>query len=751
MSQKTYLWILKTGIYASFIIFLFVFKNLLFPYITSKQIPFNILIEVLTVFWLAFIIKYPKWSPFKTKNKIKNCITYGLIAFFGVLTISCFTGVDFNLSFWGDVERMLGVFHLLHFLVFYFIIITVMRDWKDWKMLFTVSLIAGFFVAIKGLTGGNNHSTIGNTAYVSGLMIFSIYFAIILFFKETKYKNWRWLYLLTLPTIFMEFKSAGTSGALVGLAFSVVCFSFLYGLFYAIKKDKEKQDWKKAIIFLGLFIIIAGSTIFIFTNRDNKFVSKIEPVKEININKNTFQTRLISWNAAIKDFRGHWLLGVGHGNYAIIFDRHFKASFYDYSRGETYFDRAHNNILDIMSTSGILGLVTHLFIFIAIGVYLFRALSKKRIGILEFCLISSLLIAYFVQNLAVFDSFVTYVSFMVILGYIHFVANTEEESGGTKNLLLEGDRDIDNNETSSLVVAGVILLVIMYQFNILPIKMLIKTIDGQILFGQNKLLEAIAVYDEALGYETVLDRDSRDTLVRSLISRSNQIAALDQQKAKEIINFGIDQMQRNITLAPGDSLMNMQLARMYDVGFRVIQDKDKKQEYADKSMEAINASLTASPERIPVYFLKSQFLVNQGKIEEAIKILEYSGTLNEKYFENSCQLGQVYLIAGKDDQGFEYIDKCMDNGGVGFIGYKGAVEKSINHYAEEGDISRLLMLYEHLLKFDRNNPKIWINIARLYAKTGNIEKSEAAARQAAKINPELKADVESFIKSLKNQ
>jgi len=750
MSQKAYLWILRTGIYSSFIIFLLVLKNLLFPYITSKQIPFNILVEILTIIWISFIIKYPQWNPFKSKNK--KLITIGLISFFSALTLSCFTGIDFNLSFWGDVERMLGVFHLIHFLFFYLIIITIMKDWKDWRILFATSTITSLIISIIGLyTGSNNHSTIGNTAYVSGLLIFAIYFSVILFFKDIKFKGWRWLYLAPMPFLLLEFKSAGTTGALVGLSFSILCFFFLYGLFYAIKKNKAKAEKVKAIVFLGLFLLITFSSIFVLTHKQTGFLADIEPLQEINIHKNTFQTRLISWQAGIKDFKNHWLLGTGHGNYAIIFDKYFEASFYNFSRGETYFDRAHNNLLDIASTSGVLGLITHLFIFFALGYYLFQALLKKRIGILEFSLISSLIIAYFVQNLAVFDSFVTYVSFMVILGYISFIANTEDNNNNASNLLSDGDKEFSNNEIASLVITSIIIFIIMFQYNILPYKMLDKTIEGQMLFNQRKVEQAVNFYIKTYETETVLDRDSRDIYIRSIISHYREIAALDEQKIKEIMSFSIDQGEKNVALNPKDSLMNMQLARLYDIAFRITKDEKAKKKYGEKALEAIEASLKASPERIPVYFLKAQFLINQGRTNEAIEVLKYSGTLNKDYFENTCQLGQIYLIAGEDEKGYKEMNECIDKGGVSFIGYKGAVEKLINHYAQEGDVEKLIILYEHFAKFDRNNPKIWINIAKLNAKAGHIKKAEKAALRAAKINPKLAEDVKTFIKSLKNE
>ena len=135
MSQKIYLTILRSGIYFSLICVFFVFKGFLFPYITSKQIPFNMIMEVLFVFWVAFIVKYPEYRP------KKSWITFGLFGFFAVMVMSCITGVDFNLSFWGDVERMLGAFHILHFFLFYLIVITVFREWKDWKVLFIASVL----------------------------------------------------------------------------------------------------------------------------------------------------------------------------------------------------------------------------------------------------------------------------------------------------------------------------------------------------------------------------------------------------------------------------------------------------------------------------------------------------------------------------------------------------------------------------------------------------------------------------------
>ena len=146
MSQKIYLIILRWGVYLSFLSVLLTHRNFYFPYISTKQIYFNVLIEVLFVFWFAFVIKYPSWRP------KKSWVSFGLLAFFAAILLSCFFSVDFNLSFWGDIERMLGFFHLFHFLILYFIIITVMRSWADWRHLFLAFLAIGILVSLHGIS-----------------------------------------------------------------------------------------------------------------------------------------------------------------------------------------------------------------------------------------------------------------------------------------------------------------------------------------------------------------------------------------------------------------------------------------------------------------------------------------------------------------------------------------------------------------------------------------------------------------------
>jgi tetratricopeptide (TPR) repeat protein len=763
--------------------------------------------EVLFVFWLAFIVKYPQWNPFRgitrawplslffkskeaadngpvfevkqSENKNKKIIeaaeaapagkssqliTFGLAVFFLIILISCFTGVDFQMSFWSNAERMLGVYHILHFFVLYLVVITVMRDWLDWQITLGSLLTAAVFLAINGINGAN-YSTLGNTLYVSAFMIFAFAVIFILFLhrggtaEKKNYSFLRWLYFLALPFVILQFHKADNTGAYVGVGAGIAAFVFLLGIVN-----------KKIIIrIISLVVALAmiGGFVFVFTNHDNKIVANNPILSQMNPQKITFQTRLISWRSAVRDFPNHWLLGTGFGNYAIIFDKYFTANFYDYTRAETYFDRAHNNIIDIASTTGILGISAYLLIFAAAGFYLVRALRRRRIGPLEFCLIASLFIAYFVQNLTVFDSFVTYLCLMIILGYVHWLANTEEDRGNARALIASGGPSgFANREIYVLVAAGLVSAFLIYNYAILPFRMLGGVITGQIAFNNGDIKGAVAIYKEALKYNTPIDRDGRSMFLRSIADYGSNIAELDEATAEDIIAFAIGQGEKNIAPNPSDSLKQMELARTYDAGFKAVRDEKKRAEYAALAIEHIDKSIAASPERIPVYLIKSQFLIGQSKVDESIATLEQALALNSKFYEVDCQLGQIYLIKQSElagdkkasssaaeigAKGWGALDACLANNGAELLVVNDIVKEAINHYLGKNDLDKVVALYERLVAIENNNASYWVSLARLYAEKGNTDKAAAAALQAAAIDPKLKADADEFVKQLGNK
>ncbi len=750
MSKKLYLQILQIGSYLSLIsIFLF-YSGFLFPFITTKQIYFNILIEILTIFWISFILKYPDSNPFRNlKSKKKaNFITLSLLAYCAVLVLSCFFSVDFNLSFWGDIERMLGVFHVLHFLVFYLILITAFREWKDWRKLFVFSIIFASFVAVKGLSG-KKYSTLGNNAYLSAYLIFNIYFCLFLFFKD-KVNQLKWLYLLPIPLMLASLKNADTSGAVVGMAFSIVLIFFLWGILAKNKKIK-RISW-------SIFLLLFFTGLLVFVYKDSEVVKSVKMIKDISFQKNTFQTRLISWKTAWYDLGNHPMLGTGYGNFSVTFDKFFDPKFYNYTDSETYFDRAHNNLVEVASTTGIFGLITYLTIFLAVVCYLFKGVRENRIELHDFVLVLGLISAYFIQNLAVFDALATYLCLMITLAYVYWIYEDKNENifdkeGNKvkeikeKTIYNEGKK---NMEFYILLISSIVLLTITYQFNVRPIMMLRGTIKGQIFLSQNRLVEAYETYKETLSLETVLDRDSRTSFFRTLPSKYEALKKLDKHKAREILDYAVSLAKKNIEYNKQDSLHQMYLANILDLTSKFYTDNPEKfYYYSGQALEAIDDSINASPGRIPVYFSKAQILLGRGEKEKIIETIKYARDLNKDYNAGYCKLGQFYMALGQKEEGIKELTACVDRNGSEFIRSRGIpVKDLVVRFKENNDNNRLIKLYEGLSGLNKNNVDFWIDLAAIYREQGMREKAIEAAQKVGELDASLRASVEKFIKEL---
>jgi len=750
MPAKIYTRLLQGGLIASLLIVFFVFKDLLFPYITSKQLTFNVLMEFLLAIWLVFISRYPEYRP------QRSYITWGLVAYFVAILASCAVSVDFGLSFWGDSERMLGLFHLLHFLIFYLILITVFRSWPQWRALFLSSVIIATIVSLIGLIGAETYSTVGNTAYVSGYLIFNIFFSLLLF-KRSAYKGWRWLYIIPSLIMFREFWACHTSGAIIGLFLSLLLLIFLLGLFHI---DKNVRRFSLIAFLIAIFAVI-----LIFSQSQSDWFQK-SFLRSLTSQKATFQTRLISWRGAAADFKNHWLFGTGFGNYAIIFDRHFDSKFFDYSKTETYFDRAHNNLVDIASTTGLVGLLAYLSIFVAAVYYLFKKFKRDggRVGTgeeagrrnFEILLLISLLAAYFIQNLAVFDSFVTYIGLMIILGYIYWLFTASEE--GTEIFMAEKKKfSISANwEWTTLILAFLAAYLFTAQYNLKPWRMFQQVINGYGAMTEGRFAEGILAYQQALGH-TPLDRDGAVTLINVLTSNPNLLDSLTDSQAQATLDYVISLAEKNVSYNPQDSLMQMQLAQAYDTAARFYyQDLEKFNYYSSRSLEAMDRSIESSPGRAPIYLVKAQMHLFRGETEDAIETSKYAISLNKNYPEGYCRLAQFYMFIDskekavvKDDKRLgEMLTKCIDLGGTDDINSGTLLVAALNYFTSNNDYARALKLAERLTTLSSNDPKLWLNLGKLYLIAGDVINAQTAANRAFSFDASLKTDWSGFIKDL---
>jgi O-antigen ligase len=748
MSDKSYLNILKGGVLLSFVILFFVFGDLLFPFISSKQLSFNILIEVLLLVGVIFLIKYPKYLPTKSQ------LSWGIIAYFLAILLSLFVSYDFNLSFWGDIERMLGYFHLLHFLALYFIIITAFRSKKDFSLLLNTLIGSAVLIALYAIFKHDANATIGNRAYVAAMMIFAIFLQALFLIKN---KDWwiKGIYAIGIIISFIGFIKADISGAQAGLVLGVLSALFIGTII-------SKNRTIKIISFSSLGILIILVTL-LFTFRshpvfDNSYLGK--SLRDFSTDNVTLNTRLISYQSAGKYLVDHpvsMIFGVGHGCYALIFDKYFNPKFYDYDRAATYFDRAHNNIIDIITTTGVIGLLAYLSIFVFLFIYLLRAyrnnfkednLGDQKVNGVEFSILIGLLVAYFVQNLAVFDSFATYLYFIVILAFVNYVGNKKSIQQQKKDI------KISNIITYVLLPIFVILIIFSLNKNINTFSMLKKTIAAYSYSYTKGIIAGSEKFTEALSSNTGLERDARESYINLILENSNLILkAVKDPQAESAISLAIEVSEKNEQYNIYDSLILTRLSKIYDLAgqfYLTKGNREKASHYSNLALDTLGRAIESSPGRVPLYLTRANIFLNLGEADKALADIEIAKNLNPKMPEPYCQLAHFSFIFEKEEDFLSNFKICTELGGLSLMNWGDFIKAIEIRYAQENNTTSLISVYESFLLANPQDTDIISKLALVYFEVKDFVKARETALKLIEIDQTYQKDVDLFLEKINN-
>jgi O-antigen ligase len=729
MTAKNYQNILQIGTLLSFCTIFLVSSSLIFPYITSKQLMLNLIVELMIPIWLILIWRYPKFRP---KKKL---IAYALIAYCFAILLSCFFSVDFNLSFWGDAERMLGFFHLSHYFLLFFYFITAWRNQKEWNFILGFFLILGVAQSIIYLFGKN---LIGNTAYLSGYLIFNIFLSFILYLKTIK--PWRYLWLLSLIPLFMAFFQARTSGAIIGLTVSFLILIFLLGV---LSKNKKRRIY--ALSLLGIAIL---TIIIIFSQSNQDWFQSNRFLVGLTVNKPTFQTRLISWQAAFKEFPNNPIFGVGHGAYAMVFDKQFDSRFLNYSRNESYFDRAHNNLIDITATTGLVGLITYLSIFVALFYYLFRLLKqrgfrvysgKKGAASKEILLLFALFIAYFIQNLAIFDTQTTYLSLMIILAYVTFLVEIEL---GPKEEEKELDKKPVNFCLKLVIVLSIIFSLFLIRINYLSwhlfqssINVYKEIVSGQIESGLSNFRLTMENYSP-------IKRDARAIIINYFNNNSEQFVDIED------LEYIVSLAQDNLSYNPKDSRKNLQLSQVLNNLAKLREEESDK--YYNQSLKAINKAIEYSPNRAPLYLAKAQVHLGLGQYDEVRDQVEKSITLNSDLPDPYCYLAQIEFSLDDKERALDLLDQCLKRDGINKISLSNLLILGLEDYSSKEDYVNRLIILKQLERMKVNQTAVYLELTKTYLHLNEADKAKASAQKLVNSVEEIDNLVDIFI-SLANE
>ncbi len=143
--ENPYFKVIKYGAVIALLTPLISSFDFIYPFIFPKTIFFRISVEIMLLFYFFLCLSSPKFRP------RFNLISVALGSFMLALILSSVFGVNFRLSFWGDLQRGLGVFTWLHLFVYFFILSNVFQEKEHWHQFFNFSVLVGFLIAFYSL------------------------------------------------------------------------------------------------------------------------------------------------------------------------------------------------------------------------------------------------------------------------------------------------------------------------------------------------------------------------------------------------------------------------------------------------------------------------------------------------------------------------------------------------------------------------------------------------------------------------
>lgn len=662
-------YIVQRLLYATFLVPLVVAPaSFIFPFIVPKIVLLrSLIILMLGGYALLLVASWREFAPRAT------ALSLVLLIFLASFAVSTFVGVDPYHSFWDNHERMLGLFTIAHYVLYYFIATSVLKSWVEWKWALRLFLLAGSIVMVVGLlqvgdpdlllNQGSDRvaSTLGNAIYVGGYGLFLFFVALFLFSKE-KVAMWRWVYAGLGLLAFLGMIYSGTRGSMLG--FLVGLFTLLVG--YALLW-KERPAVRRVLWAGSVLVIVGLAALYAF--RQTQLVSNIPLLGRLlnaSFTSGSGSTRLIAWKIAVDSWRERPVFGWGPNNFFYAFNQYYNPRSLEYSYVETWFDNAHNILLNTLTVQGVLGLASYLAIFAAAWFMLWRSRAQRASQVHLTVIGSAFLLAHLVQNVTVFENPTSYLYFMFWLALINRLATPEERPaeapgpGGNPARRSESAVSAPERPVGFAAIFGVAgaALAAIFTFNIQPARANQKTLFALEQLTRDPVIGTSAVRS-ALEFNSPHIDDIRSDLARSIVTLvSGNAERLGRERSLELVNLAYQALQENARTHPRDIRNYLSLAQLAQLAAVITNNF----QYLVEAEQYLTEALKYSPRRQQLLYSLSGVKAQLGKSNEAIALIEQAITDDPEVGESYWRLAYIYSFLGQKEKALAILNQAKERG-----------------------------------------------------------------------------------------
>jgi len=650
--------LVKILLFLSAVSLVVIAPNAIYPFVTPKILLYRSLIESALIVFFFFIISSFYRKDDKALNEVfyrariifRNPLFLTVVAFLVSAIFSSLFAVDGFRSFFGNLERGEGVWGLLHYGVFLFLGLLVFRR-DDWIKFAKIILAAASFLIVwswlqfslsntgslaesilsflfsgaqlgqfKELIGSSFQpgSFVGNPGSLAAFIVISVGLAVFAYFNSHN-NRFRRVYLLfaaaSLITVFLT----GIRGAALGVSVGLL-FLFLYLLF----KNKGLGVRWPALVLIAL-ILFGGAFWFTRTNSFWQRLPGFNRFATVSAESSSVSTRLIALGVSRDAFLEKPVFGWGPENYNIAYNKHYNPDYSYYA--EDWFDRAHNKVAEVGVTQGVVGLAAYLGIF----VFLFRELFRKKPD--GYAFVAAALVAYFVQNLFLFDNITSYIPFFTVIGMT--IAFTTEEQSTEREFVvvpLSSGKLIAAGALSAVLVLGSFYS--LYVYNFLPWYQATEFVKAVSTKVGEKILSAS---DQFLYPYNFAQKEIRTEFAQVLYDNN----LLGNENFKSLVDKSVSALEEVAQKEPYDPRTFALLTEIYNELSR------NTPSLLEKSEEYARQAVALSPENQNLNSQLAVTLAGTEKTEEAVRIARELVSRNEGLAKAHYHLALVLALAAE--------------------------------------------------------------------------------------------------------
>lgn len=667
--------------------------------------------------------------------------SWTLAVFLALVFISVIFSKDPFYSFWESPFRgggFLNYFLCVATAILAFLIIKK-GDWPRIWFFATISGILVSFVAVFQKFGIFSKTiipyaerppgTMGGPTFLAVYLLLLAFAALSFLFKE---KGWKKIfYVFAFILFFYVILLTGSRASYFGLLAGILYFLFFF---------PQKKLWAvKIIAVLILFLAVYSVYRVNYVSRD-LFLPALNNNKEAQELLNRMSVRLFledprfsAWKLSAEAIKENPVLGWGPENYSIAFDKYYDPALPFINRAwGSWYDKAHNFLIDIAVSSGIPALIAFLS-FIAV---LFLKLRKSEDPLMSHGVRTSIF-AYFGANLFSFDTFSTYLIFFFVIAFGLKIISKDELGEEKKRA------DVSLWKTGLIFVSFFVLIAFLWHGCLKPLKINKEINYADFYLKQGNCDKALEKMGIIASSKSIIDSYLR-------LQYTDIIRGCIQQNAKtkaELAPLAVSILKEEKELRPFYTRTWITLASYLNA-------LDK----AEEAILAFEGALELSPKREESFsgLIDSLFLSKnyERATKEADKCLDNIPESALCWWKKS--LSHIYLeeldnadFAEKEaiKRGFNPISPKPISETI--IAYMDLALKTKDKKIKEASYLKLADCYQKLILYvDYNNYQYHASLAYAYKELGETKKAKEEALVVIKLAPELKSQVEEFIKNL---